>query len=65
MDFNLSQEHLMLRDLYRKFAENEVKPLAEEVDEEERFPRREDRRVRPYRTRRRYRRRRSADHRRA
>lgn len=26
MDFNLSQEHLMLRDLYRKFAENEVKP---------------------------------------
>ena len=38
MDFNLSQEHLMLRDLYRKFAENEVKPLAEEVDEEERFP---------------------------
>ena len=36
MDFNMSQEHLMLRDLYRKFAENEVKPLAEEVDEEER-----------------------------
>ena len=33
MDFNLSQEHLMLRDLYRKFAENEVKPLAEEVED--------------------------------
>lgn len=25
--------------MYRKFAENEVKPLAQEIDEEERFPR--------------------------
>ena len=24
--------------MYREFAENEVKPLAEEIDEEERFP---------------------------
>ena len=38
MDFKLSQEHLMARDLFRSFAENEVKPLAQEVDEEERFP---------------------------
>jgi len=38
MDFNLSREHLMLRKLYREFAENEVKPLAQSVDEEERFP---------------------------
>jgi len=38
MDFNLSAEHQMLRDMYRKFAETEVKPLAEEIDEEERFP---------------------------
>jgi len=38
MDFNLSREHLMLRKLYRDFAENEVKPLAQSVDEEERFP---------------------------
>ncbi|HWQ58263.1 MAG TPA: acyl-CoA dehydrogenase [Clostridia bacterium] len=38
MDFNLSAEHEMLRDMYRKFAENEVKPLAEEIDEQERFP---------------------------
>lgn len=38
MDFNLSAEHEMLRDMYRKFAENEVKPLAAQVDEEERFP---------------------------
>ncbi len=38
MNFTLSQEHKMLRDLYRAFAENEVKPLAQEVDETERFP---------------------------
>ncbi len=38
MNFELSQEHLLLREMYRSFAENEVKPLAEEVDEEERFP---------------------------
>ena len=37
MDFNLSKEHLMLRKMYRDFAENEVKPLAEDVDENERF----------------------------
>ena len=29
MDFHLSKEHLMLRKMYREFAENEVKPLAE------------------------------------
>ncbi len=38
MDFTLSKEHLLAQELYRKFAEAEVKPLAEEVDEEERFP---------------------------
>ena len=38
MDFKLSKEHEMLRKMYRDFAQNEVKPLAEEVDEEERFP---------------------------
>ena len=38
MDFNLSKEHLLLREMYRSFAENEVKPLAEDIDEEERFP---------------------------
>lgn len=38
MDFTLSNEQKMLRELFRKFAENEVKPLAEEVDETERFP---------------------------
>lgn len=38
MDFTLSNEHKLLQEMYRSFAENEVKPLAEEVDEEERFP---------------------------
>ena len=38
MDFHLSKEQLMLRKMYREFAENEVKPLAEEVDETEEFP---------------------------
>ena len=38
MDFKLSKEHEMLRTMYREFAETEVKPLAQEVDETERFP---------------------------
>jgi len=38
MDFNLSKEHMLTRELYRNFAQNEVKPLAEDIDEEERFP---------------------------
>lgn len=38
MDFFLSQEHEMLRTLYKEFAEREVKPFAQEVDEEEKFP---------------------------
>ena len=39
MDFTLDKKHEMARDLYRDFAQNEVKPLAQEIDEEERFPR--------------------------
>ncbi len=39
MDFNLSKEHEMARTLFREFAQNEVKPLAQEVDEQHRFPR--------------------------
>ncbi len=39
MDFTLSKEHEMARTLFADFAEKEVKPLAQEVDEEERFPR--------------------------
>ncbi len=38
MDFALSEKHEMARTLFREFAETEVKPLAQEVDEEERFP---------------------------
>ena len=38
MDFTLSREQAMVQKMYREFAENEVKPLAAEVDEEERFP---------------------------
>ena len=39
MDFTLSKEHEMARALFREFAEKEVKPLAQEVDETEVFPR--------------------------
>ena len=38
MDFKLSKEQEMLRKLFRDFAQNEVKPLAALVDEEEMFP---------------------------
>ncbi|ONI37922.1 acyl-CoA dehydrogenase [Candidatus Epulonipiscium fishelsonii] len=38
MNFLLSDKHEMLKQLYREFSEKEVKPLAEEIDEEERFP---------------------------
>ena len=39
MDFSLSKEHEMARNLFKEFAEKEVKPLAQEVDETENFPR--------------------------
>ncbi|MCI8799952.1 acyl-CoA dehydrogenase [Acetatifactor muris] len=39
MDFMLRKEHEMARTLFREFAEKEVKPLAQEVDETEEFPR--------------------------
>jgi butyryl-CoA dehydrogenase len=38
MDFTLDKKHSMARSLFREFAENEVKPLAQEVDETEQFP---------------------------
>ena len=38
MDFGLDKKHEMARALFREFAENEVKPLAQEVDETEEFP---------------------------
>lgn len=38
MDFSLSKTEILFRQMIREFAEKEVKPLAAEVDEEERFP---------------------------
>lgn len=38
MDFKMPKEYDLLLKLYRDFAENEVKPLAKEVDEKEMFP---------------------------
>ncbi len=39
MDFSLSKKHEMARSLFKSFAENEAKPLAQEIDEQHRFPR--------------------------
>lgn len=39
MDFKLSKQHELFKQMIREFAEKEVKPLAKDVDEEERFPR--------------------------
>ncbi|WBY64533.1 acyl-CoA dehydrogenase [Thermocaproicibacter melissae] len=38
MDFTLSKEHQLARTLFKEFAEKEIKPYAQEIDEEERFP---------------------------
>ena len=37
-DLYLSEEHIMLRDMVREFAQNEVKPLAQKLDETGEFP---------------------------
>lgn len=38
MDFSFAKEYEVCQSMFREFAQNEVKPIAEEVDEEERFP---------------------------
>ncbi len=38
LDTLLSEEHRMVRETARKFSEKELGPIAEEIDEEERFP---------------------------
>ncbi|MCF0210514.1 MAG: acyl-CoA dehydrogenase [Bacteroidales bacterium] len=38
MDFSLTKQEQLFLQMIREFAENEVKPLAAEIDEEERFP---------------------------
>ena len=37
MDFKLSKTHLLQQELFRRFAETEIKPIAEEMDETEEF----------------------------
>jgi len=37
MDSKLSKKHQLQQELYRRFAQNEVKPLAREMDEKEEF----------------------------
>ena len=39
MDFKLSKEQQMIRDVMREFTEKEVEPIAQEIDETGRFPR--------------------------
>ena len=38
MDFSFTKQDQLFLQMIREFAEKEVKPLAAEVDEEERFP---------------------------
>jgi len=38
MDFKLSEESLMLRDMVRKFAQNEIEPIAARTDATHEFP---------------------------
>lgn len=38
MHFEIPNTHKLFRQMIREFVENEVKPLATEIDEEERFP---------------------------
>lgn len=39
MDFELSEEHKMLKEAIRDFAEKEILPLVDEAEEKENFPR--------------------------
>jgi alkylation response protein AidB-like acyl-CoA dehydrogenase len=38
MDFGLPSEHRMIRDTLREFAEAEIEPIAQEIEDEHRFP---------------------------
>lgn len=38
MDFRMDKEHILLQKMYQEFAENEVEPIAGEVDETEEAP---------------------------
>ena len=39
MEFELTEEHRMVQEMVRRFAENEIAPIADAIDREERFPR--------------------------
>jgi alkylation response protein AidB-like acyl-CoA dehydrogenase len=39
MDWTFTDEQKMLREMVRKFVDNELKPIAEKIDEEEKIPR--------------------------
>ena len=38
MDFSLPDEHRMIRDEVRRFCEAEIEPVAQEIEDEHRFP---------------------------
>ncbi|MGZ0746137.1 acyl-CoA dehydrogenase family protein [Haloparvum sp. AD34] len=38
MDFDLPAEHAMIRDTVREFCEEEIEPIAQEIEDEHRFP---------------------------
>ena len=38
MDFALPDEHRMIRDVVREFCEDEIEPIAQEIENEHRFP---------------------------
>ena len=39
MEFGLSDEHQLIRDSVREFCEEEIEPIAQEIEDEHRFPR--------------------------
>jgi alkylation response protein AidB-like acyl-CoA dehydrogenase len=39
MDFTFTEEQVMIRDMVRKFTENEIKPRAKEIDDNGKIPR--------------------------
>ena len=39
MDWTFTDEQTMLREMVKKFATNEIKPIASRIDEEEKIPR--------------------------
>ncbi|HEX6078588.1 MAG TPA: acyl-CoA dehydrogenase family protein, partial [Methylomirabilota bacterium] len=45
MNLDLSPEQAMIRDVARDFAEKEVRPIAEAIDREARFPKETVRRM--------------------